>query len=1290
MFLLKLSASTRVLRSFTIRLLVGLMLFSLFAPSLALNASASGGNAGPDGSPGWTYCADEGMTCTFLGTKEVRYWGYDDNSQTSIGYRTSVATNNIDCTTAAFGGSDPANGVVKRCYYSGVQLDSGGITTTISGLNKIVTVTFSVYALQAGTADDLKSKITVKKTSGGSFAALGQADTVVNATYTPTSSKLEIHFEDTVTGSENAIRIDGGAFVDSSGSLYSQSIEIAPLRFAPPVLVPDATDNYTVNDIEIAFADDPLWRGAITAVWNGGFSLIEGTQYVVTPGLITIKAGVLASGTYNLLIKAAGYSDVTLNQSVIKFYEEPESGTGTEADPYIIATPEQLDGVRENMGYLEHYRLKNDIDLSGYPNWVPIGTSNAPFYGHLDGNGKIISGLTITSVGGNVGLFGRTWTTSSIKNTKLRNVNITGGYSVGGLVGTNTGIIENCSVTGTVSGEYYVGGLVGGSGAMEISNSLSSADVSGLNYIGGLAGSLDGTISHSYATGNVSGQEAGGLVGINSGEILYSFATGNVTGTNMQDIGGLVGFNFMGKISYSYASGKMNGSFGVGGLVGFNSNGEISNSYASAAASGSYGVGGMIGVNNNSSGGEIINSYASGAVNGREMYSGALGGLIGKDNLGIITNSFYDSVTTGQSVSAGGVGKSTEVMKDRATYEEDSANAWDFVDFWAIDSSLNGGYPYLRDIQVFLTYDGNGSAIGAVPASVSFMPGVVADIYSGTVDLRKTGYLLDGWNTQADGDGDSYLPGDSFRITSNEILYAKWKAASAIATLTSTIGTVSTGGTANERIKSVPNGTTLAAFKAAITPAAGASFEIYDADGTTVATELATGKKVIVTAKDRITTVTYAVMVNAPISSAATLTSTIGTVSTGGTANESITNIPNGTSLAAFKAAITPATSATFEIYDTDGTSVAIELATGKKVIVIAEDGLTKVIYTVSVNAAAPSGNSGSGGSPSDTLVRSTDGRLTLPAGKAGEVSLDNEVVVSIPANATDKEIKVTIDKVTDSQKLLVNNEVLVSAVFEILKNFPENFMKPVKLIFTFDPKQIKGNQKPVVFYYDETKKEWLEVGGLVSGNQITVEVDHFTKYAVFTLNQGKEPVKDPSADFSDISGHWAESSIKQAVSIGLVNGYADGTFKPSKSVSRAEFAVMLMNALKSQEAGTELTFTDTAKIGSWARKAVGQAVQADIINGYSDGSFRPTAEITRAEMAVMIAKALKLSIVPDAATGFSDDKSIPSWSRGAVAVIKEHNLMEGTGTNRFNPSEQATRAEAVTVLMKMLALKGK
>ncbi|MBB6674566.1 S-layer homology domain-containing protein [Cohnella nanjingensis] len=90
-----------------------------------------------------------------------------------------------------------------------------------------------------------------------------------------------------------------------------------------------------------------------------------------------------------------------------------------------------------------------------------------------------------------------------------------------------------------------------------------------------------------------------------------------------------------------------------------------------------------------------------------------------------------------------------------------------------------------------------------------------------------------------------------------------------------------------------------------------------------------------------------------------------------------------------------------------------------------------------------------------------------------------------------------------------------------------------------------------------------------------------------------------------------------------IVTGYPDGTFKPNDRVSRAEFAVMLMYMLKPQTEGTALTLTDTSKIGAWAKKAVAQAVQAGIISGYPDGSFRPDADITRAEMAVMIARAL-------------------------------------------------------------------
>ncbi|MCR8636600.1 S-layer homology domain-containing protein [Paenibacillus radicis (ex Xue et al. 2023)] len=379
--------------------------------------------------------------------------------------------------------------------------------------------------------------------------------------------------------------------------------------------------------------------------------------------------------------------------------------------------------------------------------------------------------------------------------------------------------------------------------------------------------------------------------------------------------------------------------------------------------------------------------------------------------------------------------------------------------------------------------------------------------------------------------------------------------------------------------------------------------------------------------------------------------------------------------------------------------SGAINLNVGSNtihVVVTAENGTTKT-YSVVVNRV--SGGSSSGGSaPIDTKVTGTEGKLTLPAGKTGEVSLGNKIVVSIPANATDKELKLTIEQLADTQNLLANKEVLVSSIFEILKSFPENFSNPVTLIFTFDPGSLKNNQTAAVFYYDEGKKVWVEVtGSKINGNQITAEVNHFTKFAVFAVDQvTKQPITGQPTDtkstvqLSDIAGHWSEANIKQAVSKGIVNGYPDGTFKPNHTVTRAEFAVMLMNTLKPQGDGATLSFIDAARIGTWAQKAVSQAFQANIIKGYEDGSFRPEAEITRAEMAVMIANALGLVIESDIETGFADDKDVPVWSKGAVAAMKKQKLVEGKGGNEFGPAASTTRAEAVTVLLNMLAQKRK
>ncbi|WP_240644616.1 S-layer homology domain-containing protein [Paenibacillus paeoniae] len=348
-------------------------------------------------------------------------------------------------------------------------------------------------------------------------------------------------------------------------------------------------------------------------------------------------------------------------------------------------------------------------------------------------------------------------------------------------------------------------------------------------------------------------------------------------------------------------------------------------------------------------------------------------------------------------------------------------------------------------------------------------------------------------------------------------------------------------------------------------------------------------------------------------------------------------------------------------------------------------------ISNTSKNLTVATSGDGRGSAPAtppSDKVTSSDGKLTLPVGSSGEVSLGDGIKIIIPAMATGKELNLTIDKVTDIQTLITNKDVLLSSVFEVLKNFAENFEKPVTLSFKFDPTGLKSNEKPVVFYYDEVKKEWVKIGGTVSGNIISVDVNHFTKYAVLAVADAALPATDGS--FSDITGHWAEASIKQAVSVGIVSGYPDGTFKPGRTVTRAEFAVMLMNALKPQGEGASLTFTDKAKIGSWAQKSVAQAVYAGVINGYKDGSFRPNEEITRAEMAKMVAKALGLTGEITETHDFADDKDIPDWAKGAVATIKNLGIIEGKGANQFAPGDKTTRAEAVTVLLKMLEQKSK
>ena len=207
--------------------------------------------------------------------------------------------------------------------------------------------------------------------------------------------------------------------------------------------------------------------------------------------------------------------------------------------------------------------LDKDIDLTG-KEWTPIGTGYDNSYkGTFDGGGHTITGLTFTTNDEFAGLFGWLNRAGTVKNVVMEGVQITSnqiyGGSIGGVVGSSWGTIENCSVSGSISGTVYVGGVVGVQIGGSITGCSSSATVKGMVDVGGVAGQTNSsaTLTACYATGNVTLEIApkkniagGGLVGMNAGSrgLLACYATGNVTSTGSSTgqvhIGGFLGNNY--------------------------------------------------------------------------------------------------------------------------------------------------------------------------------------------------------------------------------------------------------------------------------------------------------------------------------------------------------------------------------------------------------------------------------------------------------------------------------------------------------------------------------------------------------------------------------------------------------------------------------------------------------------------------------------------------------------------------------------------------------------------------
>ncbi len=324
---------------------------------------------------------------------------------------------------------------------------------------------------------------------------------------------------------------------------------------------------------------------------------------------------ILNSGRHRLL---AGFS-ISLIALILIIGAAGCDGGGDSPLPQNLEIRDwqDLNTVRDNLD--GNYTLMNDLDstTTGYmelasptanegKGWQPIAV-NDTFVGRFDGQGYEIRDLFINRPDeSNVGLLAVVEAGGIIENVGIVNGNITGYEGVGSLAGHNGGTVRNSYAAGKVTGDLDIGSLVG------------------VN---------DGTVSTSYSSGSVTGRDT---------------------------IGGLLGKND-GTLSNSFSSSAVNGNDFVGNLVGVNG-GAVGNSYTSGTVSGSDFIGGLLGRNE----GAVSKCYSTGNVIGDEH----IGGLVGQNLYGVVSNSFWDTQTSGQANSDGGTGKTTMEMQDIATFTD--------------------------------------------------------------------------------------------------------------------------------------------------------------------------------------------------------------------------------------------------------------------------------------------------------------------------------------------------------------------------------------------------------------------------------------------------------------------------------------------------------------------------------------------------------------------------------------------------------------------------------------------
>ncbi|NOU92841.1 S-layer homology domain-containing protein [Paenibacillus sp. LMG 31456] len=221
---------------------------------------------------------------------------------------------------------------------------------------------------------------------------------------------------------------------------------------------------------------------------------------------------------------------------------------------------------------------------------------------------------------------------------------------------------------------------------------------------------------------------------------------------------------------------------------------------------------------------------------------------------------------------------------------------------------------------------------------------------------------------------------------------------------------------------------------------------------------------------------------------------------------------------------------------------------------------------------------------------------------------------------------------------------------------------------------------------FDTTTKKLSFVPSLFTTtdgiNEAVIKRNNNSIYTVIEMNKS----------FNDSKGHWAQGYIELLANKLVIDGVTDDSFQPERDITRAEFAALVVRALGLDQSNGSSSFNDVTS-GDWFSGVVGAAVNAKIIDGYEDNTFRPNQSITREELAAMVVRALSFvgakpevssSEQSDLLAKFTDTNKIV-WAQNELAVAIQAGIVDGITDSTISPNTQATRAQSATMLKRLL-----